>query len=511
MVNWLLGWLPTQLFYKFTNQLIHEGKMELYNKPIHELQSLLTKGEISAVELCKSVFQRIDQVEPQIEAFITQNRAQALMQAQEADKRLATGEAGPLCGIPLAIKDVLCTEGLRTTAGSKILETYIPPYDATVIRKLKEQGCVLVGKVSMDEFAMGSTNENCAYSVPKNPWNTEHICGGSSGGSAAAVAAGECIASLGSDTGGSVRQPASHCGVVGLKPTYGRVSRFGLLAFASSLDQIGPLTKDVTDCALMLNSIGGYDPKDSTSVRQAMPDFTESLTTGLRGVKIGIPGEYFTEGLDPEVKWAIEQSIEQLRSAGAETVAVSLPHTEYGIAAYYIVAPAEASSNLARYDGVKYGYRNKDAETLMEMYKTSRSQGFGNEVKRRIIIGTYALSSGYYDAYYKKASQVRTLIIEDYKKAFEQCDVLVSPVTPHPAWRLGEKSNDPLSMYLSDALTVCTNLAGLPGISVPCGYSSAGLPIGFQIQGPHFQEERLLRVGYNLEQLLNIHTKRPPL
>jgi len=485
--------------------------MELYNKPIHELHSLLSKREISAVELTQSVFQRIDQVEPQIESFITQNREQALIQADQADKMLATGKAGPLCGIPLAIKDVLCTEGVRTTAGSKILETFVPPYDATVISKIKQQGAVLVGKVSMDEFAMGSTNENCAYSVPKNPWDTSRICGGSSGGSAASVAAGECVASLGSDTGGSVRQPASHCGVVGLKPTYGRVSRFGLLAFASSLDQVGPLTKDVTDCALMLNSIGGYDPKDSTSVRQEMPDFTQALTPGLKGVKIGIPEEYFTEGLDPEVKLAVEHSIEQLCRAGAETVAVSLPHTEYGIAAYYIVAPAEASSNLARYDGVKYGYRAEKAESLLEMYKTTRSQGFGSEVKRRIIIGTYALSSGYYDAYYKKASQVRTLIIEDYKKAFEQCDVLVSPVTPHPAWRLGEKSDDPLSMYLTDALTVCTNLAGLPGISVPCGFSSAGLPIGFQVQGPHFQEERLLRIAYNLEQRLNIQPKYPPL
>ena len=485
--------------------------MEIYDKSIHELHSMLTKREISSVELTTSIFQRIDQVEPQIESFITQNREQALVQAQEADKTIANGDAGPVCGIPLAIKDVLCTEGLRTTAGSKILDSFIPPYDATVITKLKEQGAVLVGKVSMDEFAMGSTNENCAYGVPKNPWNTEHICGGSSGGSAASVAAGECIASLGSDTGGSVRQPASHCGVVGLKPTYGRVSRYGLLAFASSLDQIGPLTKDVTDCAVMLNAIGGYDPKDSTSVRQEMPDFSQSLTQGLKGVKIGIPKEYFIEGLDPEVKQAVEHSIQLLREAGAETVDVSLPHTDYGIAAYYIIAPAEASSNLARYDSVKYGLRNMEAESLVDMYKTSRSMGFGDEVKRRIVIGTYALSSGYYDAYYKKASQVRTLIIEDYKKAFEQCDVLVSPVTPHSAWRRGEKSDDPLSMYLSDALTVCTNLAGLPGISVPCGFSSSGMPIGFQIQGPHFEEERLIKVGYNLEQCLNIHSQRPTL
>nr|MBF0221299.1 Asp-tRNA(Asn)/Glu-tRNA(Gln) amidotransferase subunit GatA [Desulfobulbaceae bacterium] len=485
--------------------------MELYDKPIHELHALLTKGEISSVELTKTVFRRIDQVEPQVGAFITQNREQALEQAQQADKKIAAGSAGPLCGIPLSIKDVLCTKGLRTTAGSKILEPFIPPYDATVITKLKDQGAVIVGKVSMDEFAMGSANENCAYGVPKNPWNTDYICGGSSGGSAASVAAGECIASLGSDTGGSVRQPASHCGVVGLKPTYGRVSRFGLLAFASSLDQIGPLTKDVTDCALMLDAIGGYDPKDSTSVRQEMPAFSKALTKGLQGVKIGIPSEYFGEGLDPEVKKAVAHGIELLCEAGAKKVELSLPHTDYGIAAYYIIAPAEASSNLARYDGVKYGFRNLEAESLVDMYKTSRSMGFGDEVKRRIIIGTYALSSGYYDAYYKKASQVRTLIVNDYQKAFSQCDVLVSPVSPIAAWRRGEKSDDPLSLYLSDALTVCTNLAGLPGLSIPCGFSSSGLPIGFQIQGPHFQEERLLKIGYNLEQLVNIHAKRPTL
>jgi len=363
----------------------------------------------------------------------------------------------------------------------------------------------------MDEFAMGSANENCAYGVPKNPWNTNHICGGSSGGSAATVASGECIASLGSDTGGSVRQPASHCGVVGMKPTYGRVSRFGLLAFASSLDQVGPLTKDVRDCALMLNAISGYDPKDSTSVKETVPDFTAALTADLRGMKIGIPKEYFGEGLDPEVRAAVKNGITLLRQAGAETVEVSLPHTEYGIAAYYIIAPAEASSNLARYDGVKYGFRNQDASTLLEMYKTSRSQGFGPEVKRRIIIGTYALSSGYYDAYYKKASQVRTKIVEDYQKAFTACDALVSPVTPTPAWRLGDKADDPLSVYLSDAMTICTNLAGVPAISLPCGFSAAGLPIGFQIQGPLFQEGTLLKIAYSLEQALGISQRRPQL
>jgi len=485
--------------------------MELYDQTIHQLHELLRTKQLSAVELTKQVLTRIDQVEPQIGAFITECRDLAISQAEAADRMLAKGEGGPLCGIPLSIKDVLCTKGVRTTCGSKILEPFVPPYDATVITRLKEQGAVMVGKVSMDEFAMGSANENCAYGVPKNPWNTKHICGGSSGGSAASVASGECIASLGSDTGGSVRQPASHCGVVGMKPTYGRVSRFGLLAFASSLDQVGPLTKDVRDCALMLNSIGGYDPRDSTSVKETMPDFTAALTSDLRGMKIGIPSEYFGAGLDPEVRAAVENGITQLRQAGAETVEVSLPHTEYGIAAYYIIAPAEASSNLARYDGVKYGYRNQDATTLLEMYKTSRSQGFGPEVKRRIILGTYALSSGYYDAYYKKASQVRTKIVEDYQKAFASCDALVSPVTPAPAWRLGEKAGDPLAVYLSDAMTICTNLAGLPAISLPCGFSAAGLPIGFQIQGPHFQEGTLLKIAYSLEQALGISQRRPPL
>jgi aspartyl-tRNA(Asn)/glutamyl-tRNA(Gln) amidotransferase subunit A len=485
--------------------------MELYELPIHKLQELLANGETSSVELTSAVFSRIDQVEGKISSYITLNRDQAMQQAKEADKSRASGQVSDLCGIPLSIKDVMCTKGLKTTCGSKILEPFVPPYDATVISKLKAQGAVIVGKASMDEFAMGSSNENCAYGVPKNPWNTNHICGGSSGGSAASVAASECIASLGSDTGGSVRQPASHCGVVGLKPTYGRVSRFGLLAYASSLDQIGPITKDVHDCAIMLNAIGGYDPKDSTSIKHEMPDYTKALTTGVAGMKIGIPKEYFIEGLDPEVKSCVDNGIKLLQEAGAEVVDVSLPHTDYGVAAYYIIAPAEASSNLARYDGVKYGFRTEDSDSLLEMYRKTRSQGFGEEVKRRIIIGTYALSSGYYDAYYKKASQVRTLIVEDYKNAFSQCDLLVSPVTPSPAWQIGERIDDPLSMYLSDILTISTNLAGLPGISVPCGFSSKGLPIGFQIQAAHFQEEKLLKAAYNLEQLLNLQPKQPSL
>ncbi|MFZ5775124.1 MAG: Asp-tRNA(Asn)/Glu-tRNA(Gln) amidotransferase subunit GatA [Thermodesulfobacteriota bacterium] len=486
--------------------------MELHGQTIHQLQTLLARGETSSQEITASVLSRIKAVEPKVTSFITLDEEGALSQAAEADKRRASGEAqGPLAGIPLAIKDVLCTKGLRTTAGSKILEPFIPPYDATVIARLKAAGAVILGKVTMDEFAMGSANENCPYCVPKNPWNLSHICGGSSGGSAAAVAADQCIASLGSDTGGSIRQPASHCGVVGIKPTYGRVSRFGLLAYASSLDQVGPITKDVRDAALMLNGICGHDPNDSTSIDQPLPDYTQALTAGVKGMRVGIPKEYFGQGLDPEVEQAVRKAIGLLAEAGAEITEVSLPHTEYGVAAYYIIAPAEASSNLARFDGVKYGYRDRDQQTLLEMYRHTRSKGFGEEVKRRIIIGTYALSSGYYDAYYKKASQVRTLIIRDFQAAFAQCDILVSPVAPTPAWRLGEKSGDPLAVYLSDALTIPTNLAGLPAMSVPASMSSSGLPIGVQLQASHFGEEKLLAAGQALEELLGLVGKKPAL
>lgn len=483
--------------------------MSLHTLTIHELQAMLTRGEVSAVEVTRDVLDHIERVEPRVKAYITFEPELALQQAEGADKKIKDGTGGALCGIPISIKDVLCTEGMRTTCGSRILENFVPPYDATTVKKLKQADAVIMGKVAMDEFAMGSTSENCAFGPPKNPWNTEYICGGSSGGSAAAVAADECMASLGTDTGGSIRQPASHCGVVGLKPTYGRVSRYGLVAFASSLDQVGPLTKDVADCALMMNVISGYDANDSTSVPQEVPDFRLALTEGLQGMKIGIPREYFIEGLDPEVEKTVQKGIEVLRQAGAETVEVSLPHTDYCVAVYYLVAPAEASSNLARYDGVKYGFRDMSSQALLDMYRNSRSQGFGDEVKRRIIIGTYALSSGYYDAYYKKASQVRTLITEDYRKVFETCDVLVSPVTPTPAWKLAEKIDDPLSVYLSDILTISANLAGIPGISIPCGFSTEGLPIGLQVQGAHFQEEKLLTVGYNLEQRLNISHLRP--
>ena len=483
--------------------------MALHALTIHELQEMLANGQVSAVEIARDVLDRIAKVEDKVRAYITIDRELTLQQAEAADKKLKDGTGGPLCGIPISVKDVLCTEGMRTTCGSRILENYVPPYDATSVVKLKQAGAVLVGKVAMDEFAMGSTSENCAFGPPQNPWNTDYICGGSSGGSAASVAADECIASLGTDTGGSIRQPASHCGVVGLKPTYGRVSRYGLVAFASSLDQVGPLSKDVTDCALMMNVISGYDKKDSTSVPQDVPDFCTALKDGLQGMKVGIPVEYFIEGLDTEVEKNVRKGIDLLQQAGAEIVEVSLPHTDYCVAVYYLIAPAEASSNLARYDGVRYGFRDMSSETLLDMYKNTRSQGFGDEVKRRIIIGTYALSSGYYDAYYKKASQVRTLITEDYRKVFENCDVLVSPVTPTPAWKLAEKIDDPLSVYLSDILTISANLAGIPGISVPCGFSTKGLPIGLQIQAAHFQEEKLLNVAYNLEQRVNISHLRP--
>jgi aspartyl-tRNA(Asn)/glutamyl-tRNA(Gln) amidotransferase subunit A len=483
--------------------------MSLFRLTIHELQKKLARRTVSAVELTREVLDRIHAVEDTVKAYISLDPEAALLQAAAADKKIKAGDAGPLCGIPLSIKDVLCTAGLRTTCGSRMLENFVPPYDATVIEKLKQADAVLLGKVAMDEFAMGSTSENCAFGPPKNPWNPEYICGGSSGGSAASVAADECIGSLGTDTGGSIRQPASHCGVVGLKPTYGRVSRYGLVAFASSLDQVGPLTKDVRDCAIMLNVISGYDAKDSTSVQQDVPDFQRALTQGLKGMKVGIPKEYFIKGLDPEVEKTVKAAITILREAGAETVEVSLPHTDYCVAVYYLVAPAEASSNLARYDGVRYGFRDKNSDSLLAMYKNSRSLGFGPEVKRRIMIGTYALSSGYYDAYYKKASQVRTLITEDFRRVFAECDVLASPVTPTPAWKLGEKIDDPLSVYLSDILTISANLAGIPGLSVPCGFSQAGLPIGLQLQGAHFQEEKLLTAAYNLEQRLNISQKRP--
>ena len=484
--------------------------MELYQLTISEAHKLLKDKDISSMELTRSVLDRIAAVDDKIDAYITVCRELALQQAEKADTLIAGGNMAPLTGIPLGIKDPMCTRNLPTSCGSKILRDFVPPYDATVIRKLKNAGAVIVGKLNMDEFAMGSSTENSGIKITRNPWDPSRIPGGSSGGSAAAVAADMCLAALGSDTGGSSRQPASHCGVVGLKPTYGRVSRFGLVAFASSLDQIGPLTKDVTDCARMLNVIAGYDRLDSTSVPREVPDYTAVLDGDLRGVTIGIPEELnATEGLDPTVLSSLNNAVEVLENLGAKRVNVSLPHTEYAVAVYYVIAPSEASSNLARYDGVKYGFRNKDNTDLMNMYRSTRSRGFGPEVQRRIIIGTYCLSAGYYDAYYGKASQVRTLIMQDFKKAYETCDVIICPVAPTAAFKIGEIVDDPLTMYLSDIFTLSANLAGIPGMSVPCGFSSEGLPIGFQIMGTHFNEEMLLKVAFGFEQATEVHKKKP--
>jgi aspartyl-tRNA(Asn)/glutamyl-tRNA(Gln) amidotransferase subunit A len=478
--------------------------MKPYELTITEACTAMNKGDLTAVALTESCLARIAEVDKDLHAFVTVDSEGALRQAAAADTMRREGSAGMLCGIPMSIKDLLATKGQRMTCGSKILENYIAPYDATVVDKVRSAGAVILGKATMDEFAMGSTSETCAFGVPRNPWKKGYVAGGSSGGSAVGVASYECFSSLGSDTGGSVRQPASLCGIVGMKPTYGRVSRYGLTAFASSLDQVGPLCRTVADCALMMNVISGYDPMDSTSVQQPVPDYSASLVEGLKGLRVGVPREYFTEGLNAEVNAIVQNSIAVLKERGAEIVEVTLPHTEYCVAVYYLIAPSEASSNLARYDGVHYGYRDKEAETLLEMYKGSRSKGFGAEVKRRILIGTYALSSGYYDAYYKKASQVRTLILNDFKKAFAMCDVIVSPVTPTAAWPMGENTDDPLSVYLSDILTLSANLAGIPGMSVPGGFTAAGLPVGVQLQGSHFQEEMLLKVGFNLEQALQL-------
>lgn len=485
--------------------------MEPYELTISQALKSMSSGELSSQELTQSCLDRINKVEATVKAFVSYDADRAISSARKIDEQRSQTKRAQLCGIPLAMKDLLCTKGRRTTCGSKILEHFVPPYDATVIEKIKKEKGVIIGKTSMDEFAMGSTSETCAFGIPRNPWNTDYIAGGSSGGSAVSVAAGETLGALGSDTGGSIRQPASLCGIVGMKPTYGRVSRYGLVAFASSLDQIGPLTRDVTDCALMMNSICGYDPKDSTAVDIPAEDYTSALVGDMKGVRVGIPREYFVEGLDPEVEKVVMNGIAALKDAGAEVVDVSIPHVEYCVAVYYLIAPAEASSNLARFDGVAYGGRDTEAKTLMSMYKDTRSAGFGPEVKRRILIGTYALSSGYYDAYYKKASQVRTLILEDFKKAWNSCDLLVSPVTPTPAWKIGSKADDPLALYLSDILTLSTNLAGLPGMSVPGGFSSAGLPIGIQLQGPHFKESSLIRAAFNLETRLAVDKTIPSL
>jgi aspartyl-tRNA(Asn)/glutamyl-tRNA(Gln) amidotransferase subunit A len=485
--------------------------MELNQLTIHELQKLIRSGETTSSDIVTSIFKRIDAVEKAVHAYITLMREYAFEEARKADQDIKAGNIKPLTGIPIALKDIVCTKGYLTTCGSHILHNYIPPYDATAVEKLREAGAVFTGKANMDEFAMGSSTESSYYGVTKNPWDIERIPGGSSGGSAAAVAADECIASIGSDTGGSIRQPAALCGVVGMKPTYGRVSRFGLVAFASSLDQIGPFTKDVEDCAIMMNILAGYDPRESTSVPIDVPDYTAFVSRDIRGWKVGIPREYFIEGIDPEVMDAMQRSIQTVKELGASCVEVSLPHTEYCLAVYYIIAPAEACSNLARYDGVKYGFRSPDGKDLLDMYKKTRSEGFGAEVKRRIMIGTYVLSSGYYDAYYKKASQVRALIKRDFDEAFKQCDVILTPTTPTPAFKIGEKTDNPLQMYLSDIFTISTNLAGIPGISVPCGYTKAGLPIGAQFLAGHFEEGKLIQISSAFEKHANIEKRRPAL
>lgn len=472
----------------------------MYTKTCHELHNLLISKKISSVELTESILNRLKQIEDKVKAYISINEEEALKQAKAADNRIKNQDKVTLLtGIPIAIKDNICTKGILTTCASKILFNYIPPYDATVIEKLKKAGAVIIGKTNMDEFAMGSSTENSAFHPTHNPWNLEMVPGGSSGGSAAAVAADECILALGSDTGGSIRQPASFCGVVGLKPTYGRVSRYGLIAFASSLDQIGPLTKDVTDASILLNFITGHDLKDSTSVDLPVPDFRKALIDNVKKVRIGVIKNLIGEGVAPEVKQAFKESVDKLSNLGAEIIEVSLPSLEYAVATYYLIAPAEASSNLARYDGVKYGYRSKEAKDLLSMYYETRREGFGPEVKRRIILGTYALSAGYYDAYYLKALKVRTIIKQDFERAFGHCDVLASPTSPILPFKIGEKITDPLSMYLSDIATIPVNLAGLPAISIPCGFAR-DLPIGLQIIGKAFAEEIILRVAFTFEQ-----------
>lgn len=485
--------------------------MQLFLRTAHEIHDLLIKKEISAEEINKAVFDRVETVEDNIGAFITRTKEIALERARAVDRQIRDGENIPaLAGIPVAVKDNMCTDGILTTAGSKILSNFIPPYSATVIKKLDAAGAAMVGKTNMDEFAMGSSTENSAFFTTRNPWDTGRVPGGSSGGSAAAVAAGEAVCALGSDTGGSIRLPASFCGVVGMKPTYGAVSRYGLIAYASSLDQIGPFARDVTDCALMLNAICGHDPLDSTSAKYQAGDYTGFLKDDIRGMKLGVPEEYMAEGIDTEVRGVILKAMEKLESLGAVVEYTSLPHTEYALSTYYLIAPAEASSNLARYDGVRYGIRAEGAEDVVDMFIKTRSKGFGNEVKRRIMLGTYALSAGYYDAYYLKALKVRTLIKEDFDRAFEKYDLLLSPVSPTTAFRIGEKTEDPLQMYLSDVCTISVNLAGIPGMSVPCGFAG-GMPVGLQLMGKHFDEGTLLRAAYAFEQSTDYHKQFPEL
>lgn len=484
---------------------------ELYQLTIHEAHELLKQRKISSVELTKSVLRRIAQIEDKLHACVTIAEESALKQAKKIDDCVRNGDIAPLTGIPVLVKDIICTKGIRTTCCSKILENFVPPYDATVIEKLKAQKAVMLGKSNMDEFAMGSSTEHSAFFPTHNPWDLSRVPGGSSGGPAAAVASDESIYALGSDTGGSVRQPAALCGVVGLKPTYGRVSRFGLVAFASSLDQIGPLTKDVTDCALVMNAIAGHDPKDSTSVSHPVPDYTQHLIPDLKGLRVGIPKDYYVAGIQSEVRAALEVAIKKLEELGAKVDwEASLPHTKYALAAYYILAPSEASANLARYDGVKYGLSAPNASSVIEATEKTRQFGFGAEVKRRIMLGTYALSAGYYEAYYLKAQKVRTLIRQEFDQAFKKYDALVTPTSPTVAFKLGEKLADPMQMYLSDVCTLPINIAGVPAISIPAGFAD-GLPIGMQIIGKPFDEGTILRIAFAYEQATDWHKRKPPL
>ncbi|ACZ39359.1 Asp-tRNA(Asn)/Glu-tRNA(Gln) amidotransferase subunit GatA [Sphaerobacter thermophilus] len=482
---------------------------ELTNLSAIEARRRLDRREVSAVELTEAHLERIERLEPHLHAFITVMADVARAQAREADRRIAAGEATALTGIPVALKDILCTVDAPTTAASKILRNYQSPYDATVVRRLREQGAVFVGKTNTDEFAMGSSTENSAFFVTRNPWDLNRVPGGSSGGSAAAVAAGEAILALGSDTGGSIRQPAGFCGVVGVKPTYGRVSRYGLLAFASSLDQIGPFARSVADAAVLLEAISGRDPNDSTSVDLPVPSYVDALGQDIRGMRIGIAREYQVEGVDPEVERVVQAAITELERLGAELVEVSLPHTSYALATYYIIAPAEASANLARYDGVKYGLSIQE-DTLLEDYLQTRGQGFGPEVKRRIMLGTYALSSGYYDAYYVKAQKVRTLIKRDFDEAFEKVDVIAGPTSPTVAFGIGERVDDPIQMYLADIFTIPANMAGIPGVAIPCGFAH-GMPVSLQLLGRAFDEATVLRVAHAYEQAAGWSERRPPL
>ncbi|MFJ8268011.1 Asp-tRNA(Asn)/Glu-tRNA(Gln) amidotransferase subunit GatA [Peribacillus asahii] len=486
--------------------------MSLFEQKVSELHQRLHNKEISVTDLVDESYKRIGQVEGQVQAFLTLDEENARTQAKQLDEKLVKGETtNPLFGLPIGVKDNIVTKNLRTTCASKILENFDPIYDATVVQKLQQVETVTIGKLNMDEFAMGSSNENSAFQATKNPWNTDHVPGGSSGGSAASVAAGEVLFSLGSDTGGSIRQPAAYCGVVGLKPTYGRVSRFGLVAFASSLDQIGPITRTVEDNAYLLEAISGLDPMDSTSANVDVPSFVNALTGDVKGLKIAVPKEYLGEGVGEEARNSVLAALKVLESLGAEWEEVSLPHSKYALAAYYLLSSSEASANLARFDGVRYGYRTDNAENLIDMYKQTRAEGFGAEVKRRIMLGTFSLSSGYYDAYYKKAQKVRTLIKKDFEDVFQKYDVIIGPTAPTPAFKIGEQVKDPLTMYANDILTIPVNLAGVPGISIPCGFSKEGLPLGLQIIGKHFDESTVYRTAHAFEQATDFHKQFPKL